>query len=61
VLSSDSKRTITIGLYSFLGKQNIQYGLLFAGFVIASIPIVLLFSLNMKNFIRGITAGGIKG
>lgn len=61
VLSSDSKRTITIGLYSFLGEQNIQYGLLFAGFVIASIPIVILFSLNMNNFIRGITAGGIKG
>jgi len=60
VLSSDSRRTITIGLYSFLGKQNILYGLLFAGFVIASVPVIVLFSLNMRNFIRGITAGGIK-
>ena len=34
---------------------------LFAGFVLASIPMILLFSLNMKNFISGITSGAIKG
>lgn len=58
--NSDLK-TITLGLYSFRDVQQILYGPMFAGFVLASIPMILLFSLNMKNFISGITSGAIKG
>lgn len=60
VLKGDKMKTVTVGLYSFTDTQQIQYGMLFAGFVIASFPLMLLFSFNMKYFIQGVTSGAIK-
>lgn len=54
-------KTITVGLYSFRDAQQILYGPMFAGFVMAAIPLVILFSVNMKSFISGLTSGSIKG
>lgn len=54
-------KTITVGLYSFRDAQQILYGPMFAGFVMAAIPLVILFSLNMKSFISGLTSGAVKG
>lgn len=59
--ASDELKTITLGLYSYRDLQQILYGPMFAGFVLASIPMIVFFSLNMKNFISGITSGAIKG
>lgn len=60
-LSSNRKlKTITLGLYSYRDVQQILYGPMFAGFVLAAIPLVILFSVNMKNFIGGLTAGAVK-
>lgn len=58
--SSDKLKTITLGLYSFRDLQQIQYGPMFAGFILASIPLIILFSCNMKHFIAGMTAGAVK-
>lgn len=60
-LTKDSLKTVTVGLYAFTDLQQVQYGHMFAGFVIASVPLVILFSLNMKNFVNGITVGSVKG
>lgn len=61
-LSANSDlKTITLGLYSYRDAQQILYGPMFAGFVLASVPMIILFSLNMKNFISGITSGAVKG
>ena len=54
-------KTITVGLYSFRDAQQILYGPMFAGFVMAAIPLVILFSANMKSFIAGLTSGSVKG
>lgn len=59
-LSKESMKTVTVGLYSFTDVQQIQYGNMFAGFMIASLPLVVLFSINMKNFVNGITLGAVK-
>ena len=61
VLRGENMKTITVGLYAFTDAQQIQYGMLFAGFIIASLPLVILFSVNMKYFVQGITSGAIKG
>lgn len=58
--ANDSMKTITLGLYSFRDIQQIQYGPMFAGFVLASLPLIILFSTNMKYFISGITSGAVK-
>ena len=60
VLSKEKIKTVTVGLYAFTDAQQVQYGLMFAGFVIASAPLIVLFSLNMNYFIKGMTAGAIK-
>lgn len=60
VIPAEEMKTITVGLYSFTDTQQTLYGPLFAGFVIASIPLVILFSINMNYFIKGVTAGAIK-
>lgn len=54
-------KTITVGLYSFRDAQQILYGPMFAGFVMAAVPLVILFSANMKSFISGLTSGAVKG
>lgn len=60
VLPREHLKTVTVGLYAFTDVQQIQYGVLFAGFVIASVPLIALFSATMKYFIRGIQSGAIK-
>lgn len=60
-LTRDALKTVTVGLYAFTDAQQIQYGYMFAGFVIASVPLIVLFSANMKNFVSGITVGAVKG
>jgi ABC-type glycerol-3-phosphate transport system permease component len=60
VVPKEKMKTVTVGLYAFTDVQQVQYGLMFAGFVIASIPLIILFSINMNYFIKGVTAGAIK-
>lgn len=60
-LTKESLMTVTVGLYAFTDVQQVQYGYMFAGFVVASVPLIILFSVNMKNFVNGITVGAVKG
>lgn len=54
--------TITIGIVSFgsqyLGLEN--YGPMFAGYVIASLPLIILFFFTMRYFIQGLSSGALK-
>ena len=59
-VSTNAKRTITVGLFYFQGGAQTQYGAMFAGYLIASIPLLLLFAFSMKQFMVGMTAGAIK-
>jgi ABC-type glycerol-3-phosphate transport system permease component len=61
VLRGEKMKTVTVGLYSFTDAQQVQYGMLFAGFIISSLPIILLFGYNMKYFINGLLSGAVKG
>lgn len=58
--SNKALKTVTLGLYAYRDVQRIQYGEMYAGFVLASIPLLILFSFNMKNFIDGLTVGAVK-
>jgi ABC-type glycerol-3-phosphate transport system permease component len=60
VLSDDSRKTLSIGLAFFRGAYATTYGPLFAGYVIASLPLLVLFLLTMRAFIAGLTSGAIK-
>lgn len=52
--------TVSIGLRYMEGQNYIDYGPLMAGYVMSSIPLVILFIFTMKLFIEGLASGAIK-
>ena len=60
-LNDQSKFTLTLGLYSFLGDHSSQWQLLYASAVLITIPPLVLFFFAQKTFIQGIALSGIKG
>lgn len=58
--TTDSMRTLPVGLYSFIGERATDWGPLMAGAVITTIPILLFFGFSQKNFTHGV-AGAVKG
>jgi arabinosaccharide transport system permease protein len=61
VLRSNEMLTLPIGLQSLITPYGNNYDLLFPGAVMSVIPILLLFIMNQKAFISGLTVGGVKG
>ncbi|MCD6449559.1 MAG: carbohydrate ABC transporter permease [Thermotogaceae bacterium] len=61
VIQDYSKMPINLGLTMFRGQFVTRWGLLTAGMVIATIPIIVMFLVLQKWFIRGLTAGALKG
>jgi multiple sugar transport system permease protein len=61
VTSSQEVQTVQLALARFLGSGNVQYGPLMAGTVIATIPVLIVFLLNQRSFISGLSDGGVKG
>jgi raffinose/stachyose/melibiose transport system permease protein len=45
----------------FFGEFSIDWGPLFAGLTIAALPVVMLYLILSEQFIRGLTAGAVKG
>lgn len=60
-LRTDTQLTLPIGLMSLLTPYGNNYDVLLAGSVISIIPIIILFLLNQKAFITGLTVGSVKG
>jgi len=61
VLRTNEMFTIPIGLAGLMSPYGNNYDLLISGAVLAVIPIIVLFALNQKSFMAGLTAGGVKG
>ncbi len=60
VLAQESKRTIAVGLTFLRDTKTPDPGVEMATYVIASIPMFILFLVTMKTFIRGLSSGAIK-
>ncbi|HRE27179.1 MAG TPA: carbohydrate ABC transporter permease [Anaerolineales bacterium] len=61
VTSSDSMRTIPIGLSYFVGQYSTAWNLLMAGSVIALLPVLIVYFVAQKTFIQGVTLTGMGG
>lgn len=59
-VTDDNLRTISVGLSFFQGQNITNWGPLFAGYTLASIPLLLLFTFLSKYFLAGIQ-GGVPG
>jgi len=60
-LQSTDKKTVPVGLMNIQGMTTTNWTLLLSSMVIASVPLVIAFLLLQKQFVRGLTAGSIKG
>jgi len=60
-LQTPEKKTIMQGLTRFFGEYSSQWGIIFAGLTIAAIPLVTLYLILSEQFIKGLTAGAVKG
>ena len=57
VLVEDDKYTLPVGLTRFVAEFEAAHAELYAGLVITTIPLVLLFLLATKQIVAGLTAG----
>ncbi|MBN9619391.1 MAG: carbohydrate ABC transporter permease, partial [Actinobacteria bacterium] len=55
-----SKQPLTVGINNYIGQYSIDWGHLFAGSVIATIPVIALFAAIEGRVVSGLTAGSIK-
>jgi multiple sugar transport system permease protein len=61
VLLSPESLTLQPGLSLLQGAYSTHYGIVMAGAVIASIPVLILFTLAQRQVIDSVAASGIKG
>lgn len=59
-ISTQDKYPLVLGLYRFQSQYYTVWGPLMAGYVIGTIPLVILFAFTSRLFVQGLAAGGIK-
>lgn len=60
-IKETSRRTLPIAIALFQSQHLTEWGQVFAASVVALIPVVIVFAVFQRYFIRGIAATGIKG
>ncbi len=61
MLAGQHVRTVTVALQSFIGENQIQWGLLMAGGTLVGLPATLLFLFAQRRLVGGLTGGAVKG
>lgn len=61
ITNSPEMRTLPVGLSTFQGQFKTEWNLLMAGSVIALLPMLLVYIIGQRWFIRGITLSGLGG
>lgn len=55
--SGSGVQTLPVGLTSLMSKHGTDYPVVFAGMVIAAVPVVLLFFIGQRYFVKGLADG----
>ncbi|MCC6731030.1 MAG: carbohydrate ABC transporter permease [Chthonomonadales bacterium] len=59
-ISDSGLQTFTVGVTRFAGEFNLDYGPTLAGYVIGSLPLIVLFAFGMRSFVQGVTSGALR-
>lgn len=59
-ITKNELKTVSVGLIFFQGQAGTDFGPMFAGYLLASLPLLLLFTFMSKYFLAGIQ-GGLPG
>jgi multiple sugar transport system permease protein len=60
IVSSEDLRTLPLGLALFVVRNRTAWDLLMAGSVVATVPVLIVFLLFQRHFVRGIAMSGLK-
>lgn len=60
-ISSDSLKTLTVGVQNFIGQYTTDWGSIGATLMISILPILIMFLFLSNRIMEGITAGSVKG
>ena len=60
-LTTESKKTLQLGLRMFISQFGSEYGLIMAASVLSLIPVLIVFLSLQKYFVEGVAASGVKG
>ena len=60
-LSDEKKYTISLGLRSFMGMYNTDYGYMMAATVISVVPVIVIILFGQRYIVEGVVMTGIKG
>lgn len=60
MIQTDDVRTLPVGLNYFQGRYSTDIPLMMAGAMIAFLPVVVIYLIFQRQFIKGITAGAVK-
>lgn len=61
IVTDPALRTLPVAMMNFVGESASNYALAAAAIVVGMIPILLLYILFADRFVKGLTAGAIKG
>jgi ABC-type glycerol-3-phosphate transport system permease component len=61
IMREQARLPVTVQLMRMSGEYIKLWGPLMAGYAIASIPVIVLFTFSMKLFVKGLTEGAVKG
>ncbi len=61
LLKDDAVRTVPLATALLFGQYSTNYGLVFAVLSMASIPVIIVYLVFSKQFIKGLSSGALKG
>lgn len=60
-MQREELRPLPLGLMFFRGRYTADHGLIAAGATIVSVPVIIVYVLFQRQFLRGLTAGALRG
>ena len=60
LINTTDNAPLTVALNSYIGAYSVDWQHLFAGSVIATIPVIILFAMIERKVVSGLTAGSVK-
>ncbi|QJC51048.1 carbohydrate ABC transporter permease [Paenibacillus albicereus] len=60
-ISTDSLKTLTVGIQNFIGQYSADWGAIGATLMISILPILIAFFALSNQIVEGMTAGSVKG
>ncbi|MBO1330738.1 carbohydrate ABC transporter permease [Streptomyces sp. VRA16 Mangrove soil] len=61
ILGPGSGTTVTTGIYRAIGQYQADFGTVFGLMLLATLPVLVLYLVLQKQFVKGLTGGATKG